>query len=193
MNITTDKPYMVFRKEIWKPIKDYEELYEVSNLGNVRSVDRYVNAKLNGVLTKRKIEGTNIKPYLHKTGYYIVKLSKNGKRKNIKIHRLVAEAFIDNPNKLKCINHKDENKLNNYVENLEWCSYKYNNNYGTKKERISQSMFKKVCQYTVDGKFIKIWDSIKEAQKYYKTGNISAVCKNKRKTTAGYVWKYMGN
>ena len=77
---------------------------------------------------------------LHHSGYLLVSLSKDGKRKQFGVHRLVATAFLDNPNNYPCVNHKDENKQNNNLQNLEWCSYSYNNNYGTKNERASKAM-----------------------------------------------------
>ena len=110
--------------EIWKSIKGYEGLYEVSNLGNVRSVDRTVNTALNH--GTRIVKGKIIKPILTNKGYFQVCLSKECKLKYASIHRLVAEAFIDNPENLPVVNHKDGNKLNNRVDNLEWCTYQYN-------------------------------------------------------------------
>ena len=107
--------------KIWKDIKGYEGLYMVSNGGDVKSVK-------NGIL----------KPSVYKgTGYYYVGLYKDGKRKGYTIHRLVADAFIPNPNNLPCVNHKDESKINNNVENLEWCTHRYNSNYGCRNEKIS--------------------------------------------------------
>ena len=105
--------------EIWKPILGYENLYNISNLGNVFSIQ-----------SKR-----NIKQTKNSKGYLIVGLCKNKKRKSCLIHRLVAEAYIDNPNKLPEINHKDENPLNNTITNLEWCTHKYNMNYNNLDKR----------------------------------------------------------
>ena len=111
-------------KEIWKPIKGYESLYKVSNLGNILSL------KTNKLLKANMI--TN--------GYFAVQLCKNHKRKSFLVHRIVAEHFIDNPNNLPEINHKDENKGNNTVNNLEWCTRKYNMNYKQlpKRQQISK-------------------------------------------------------
>lgn len=122
--------------EIWKPIKNYEN-YEISNYGNVRSN----NYRSHNKLLKRVIANT---------GYYVVGLYKNGNGKQFFVHRLVAEAFIPNNNNLETVNHIDENKLNNYVDNLEWCSrgenaYKYNINRPFSKEhkeKISKSIYK---------------------------------------------------
>ncbi len=113
--------------EIWKDIKDYEGLYQVSNLGRVKSLG-------NSNTRKEKI----LKPVYH-ARYYQVTLSKNNVCIQYRIHRLVAEAFIPNPKHLPIINHKDENPLNNCVENLEWCDAIYNNNYNNKGKRISKT------------------------------------------------------
>ena len=120
-------------KEIWKDIQGYEGIYQVSSHGRVRSLDRIV-VRPNGngdYFAKGKI----IYVVLTKHGYNEVHLHKDNKTKIYKVHRLVAQAFIKNPNNLPCVNHIDENKTNNNVNNLEWCTYKYNNNYGTKKNR----------------------------------------------------------
>ena len=123
-------------EEIWRPIEGYEGLYEISSYGRVKSVDRYDrrNQFRKGKLLKNKDNGN---------GYLICSLSKNGIVKNKYIHRLVAEAFIERANGLYEVNHKDENKKNNSVDNLEWCDRKYNNTYGTKTEREIKSKIKK--------------------------------------------------
>lgn len=135
-------------------------------------------------------------------GYLRVNLSKNSTIKHIKIHRLVAEAFISNPLNLNQVNHKDENKENNCVNNLEWCDSRYNNNYGTRKkragEKVSKSLInnpkitKKVFQYDLQGKFIKEWISATEVQRQLgiKRPLIVRVCKGRRKSTGGFIWKY---
>ena len=117
-------------KEIWKDIKDFEGLYQVSNLGNVRRI-KFINNKIE----KEKI--TMLKP--NKNIYLQVMLCKNGKTKRKNVHRLVAETFIDNPNNYDCVNHKDENKHNNSINNLEWCTRIYNMNYGYVKQKKIQT------------------------------------------------------
>lgn len=109
--------------EIWKPVVEYEGLYEVSNLGNVYSYK----------------SDRNLKQSKDSNGYIRISLYKDGKATGTLVHRLVAEAFIPNPNNYPIINHKDENPSNNDVENLEWCTYEYNNNYGTRNKRISEA------------------------------------------------------
>lgn len=102
-------------KEIWKNVNEYEELYQVSNLGNVKRI-RFINFRSNYL--KNKL----LKPIKHKNGYLVVGLTKNGKTKIKAIHRLVAQTFIDNPKNKKYVNHIDGNKQNNKVDNLEWCT-----------------------------------------------------------------------
>lgn len=109
-------------KEIWKDIKGYEGLYQVSNLGNVKSLDRIIISKDK----KRNIRGRILHLSICPDGYFFCHLCKNGKDKNCKVHRLVAETFIKNPDNYPCINHIDGNKLNNKIENLEWSSYSHN-------------------------------------------------------------------
>ena len=119
-------------EEIWRPIEGYEGLYEVSNTGRVRSVDRYVKTCYGSYrLYKGKVLSLVITSY----GYFVVSLHFNGKQNTIKVHRIVAQAFIPNPDNLPEVNHKDEVKTNNNVDNLEWCDSKYNNSYGSKIER----------------------------------------------------------
>ena len=111
-------------EKIWEPIIGYENLYKINNYGEVLS------------LRSNKI----LKPNNNGIGYFIIQLCKNGKRKNYLIHRLVAEHFLDNPNNLPEVNHKDEDKSNNFVNNLEWCKHKYNMNYKQlqKRQQISK-------------------------------------------------------
>lgn len=111
--------------EIWKPVIGFEGFYEVSDMGRVRSVDRVIERKGKG---KAKFTQQIIKPF-ESNGYLMVTLRKNGVKKNCKVHRLVAEAFIPNADNLPCINHRDANRKNNEKTNLEWCSYLYNNQY----------------------------------------------------------------
>lgn len=171
--------------ETWKDIRDYENLYQTSNLGRARSLDRWVK-DTNGSL--RFYKGKILKLCTDKYGYLKVGLCKNNKYKKFYVHRLVAEAFIPNPDNLPCVNHKDENKQNNNVENLEFCTYEYNNTYGTRIEKCS----KPILQYTFDGQFVREWESAKQAEREggFKSENISACCKGKRKKYKNFIWKY---
>ena len=164
-------------EEIWKDKKDYEGHYQVSNFGRVKSIK----------FGKEII----LKQHINKGGYYYVCLLKNGKHKNYYVHRLVAEAFIDNPDNLPQVNHKDENKTNNSVDNLERCTNEYNHNYGTINERISQSQSKPVLQYDLNGNLIKEWKSINECGRNgFNQGDICKCCNGKRKTAKGFIWVY---
>ena len=144
--------------------------------------------------------GKTLQPVLNAYGYYKVTLSKNGKRYEKRINRLVAEAFIPNPNNLPCVNHKDENKLNNNIDNLEWCTYAYNNAYGTRTQRASLSQInrkdcsKVVVQFTLDGQYIATYPSAKEA--WRKTGmsrgHICDCCNHYKNqyTARGFRWAW---
>lgn len=184
------------KEEVWKDIEGYEGLYQVSNFGRVRSLDRYVNHPKGKVLKKSKI----ISPGINKHNYKYVTLSKSNNKKTFRVHRLVAEAFIPNPLNLPCVNHKDEDKTNNHVDNLEWCTYEYNINYGTRTERHKNTIIPKknpVLQLDLDGNIVNEFESLTEAYEktgFYKT-NISRVCKNlpKYKTYKGFKWKYKEN
>lgn len=116
-------------EEIWRPVKGYEGLYEVSSYGRVRSLDKYDSMN-------RFYEGRILKLFADRLGYLSVVLYSNSKRKHYLVHRLVAEAFIPNPDNLPQVNHIDENPSNDNVDNLEWCNAKYNSNYGTRIDRI---------------------------------------------------------
>ena len=176
------------KKEIWKDILGYEGLYQVSNFGRVRSLDRIVKEK-NG--KNKFLKGKILKYILVYGGYMVVRLSKNGILKNYYVHRLVAQAFLDNPDNLPQVNHKDENPLNNVVSNLEWVSAKYNCNYGTRNERVAEKLSKTVLQYDLEGNFIKEWKSIMECGRNgYIFTSVSKCCLGKQKTHKGYIWKY---
>lgn len=158
--------------EIWKDIKDFIGLYQVSNCGRVKRLIGY-QCKNERILKPRK----------HKCGYFAVILYKDGVTKSYSIHRLVAQAFLPNPNNLPQVNHKNENKTDNRVENLEWCDQKYNCQY---------SFAKTILQFDKQGNFIKEWSSMIEVEKQlgYGKGNISNCCLGKLKSAYGYIWKY---
>lgn len=172
-------------EEIWKDIKGYEGIYQVSNKGRVKGLERDIICK-NGV--KRHIEERIIKGSICK-GYLRVKLED----RMVYVHRIVAEAFIPNSENKPEVNHKDEVKTNNCVENLEWMTRKENNNYGTRSERSAKSRSKPVTQYSKDGKFIKVWSSTNEVERQlgFAHNSISLVTRGIRKTCGGFVWKYV--
>ena len=164
--------------EIWCPVKNYENLYEVSNQGRVKSIG----------YGKERI----LKPGINTQGYLQVVLCKNGEKNNCVIHRLVAQTFIPNPDNLPEVNHKDEDKTNNSVLNLEWCDRKSNCNYGNRNKRISEKRSKPVLQYTKSGEFVKEWKSATDVQRTlgYLHNNISNCCNGKRKSAYNYIWKF---
>ena len=161
-------------EEIWNNIEGYEGLYQISNQGRVKSLKQ----------GKERI----LKPANNGKGYLQVQLYKNGEKKMCLIHRLVALTFIPNPQNLPQVNHKTEDKTDNRVENLEWCSSKYNMNYGTRTQRQAEKMTngklsKPVLQYTKDGIFIKEWRSTHDVERNleFNQGYISSCCNGKFK------------
>lgn len=174
----------------WRPVKGYEGLYEVSNKGQVRSLPRLVPFNWKGTITETFRRGGLLKPYKTTNGRVQVNLFKGGKGSHWYIHRLVALAFIPNPNNFPQINHKDENPLNNRVENLEWCTAQYNGAYGTRPSKYMT----KVEQYNLQGEKIATYESVRDAARavgcHYT--HISHCCgnKGKEKTAKGYIWKY---
>lgn len=178
------------KEEIWRKVKGFEDYYEVSNTGKVRSISREIKRGNKGNYFQ---EGKELTISQNNKGYCIAKLWVNGKGKKYFVHRLVAEAFIDNPNKYPVINHKDENPLNNNVENLEWCSYSYNNSYGTKPERVRKALNKPIYQLDKQTKeIIKEWNCANEVAKNFNCsrGRISGWCQDYAEAE-GYIWCYV--
>lgn len=181
--------------ENWKDIKGYEGFYQVSNLGRVRSLERDVYCQ-NGIV--RHMEEKILVQCLCGDGYPLVNLCKNGKKKNMLVHRLVAEAFLQNPENKPMVNHKNENPLNNCVDNLEWCTASYNINYGTRNERMIQNRrsyklgnhpkAKQVFCVELNKKF----DCIASAQEELGIDRscIGSACRGKQKTAGGFHWRY---
>ena len=157
--------------EEMKDIKDYEGLYAITKNGNVWS---YKSKKY-------------LKPTLAR-GYQKVALYKDGKKKDLYIHRLVAEAYIPNPEKKPQVNHLDENKLNNSVSNLEWATAKENSNYGTRTERSNKKRSKPVYCVELD----RVFDGISQAARELDLNkkHICDCCKGRYKTHGGYHWQY---
>lgn len=197
-------------EEIWKDIKGYEGLYQVSNLGNIKSNNLYAHKKPKRIAT-----------YNHNAGYICTHLSKGGKTKTFLVHRLVAEAFLDNPKNLDFVNHKDENKKNNNVDNLEWCTKSYNSTYylNKKPERkqicadrfinketgksysswtthVPHKHFEKVVGIDEKGNVKEYENATLAAMEIGAlVGNIISVCKwnsthNKKRKSKGFIWEY---
>lgn len=181
-------------EEIWKDIQGYEGLYQVSNLGRVKSLKRLSNDRGGYRTIEEKIKNTRS----CRKDYQIINLSKNGTFKTYRLHRLVAETFIPNHNNYPQVNHIDGNKQNNCVSNLEWCNNSYNQKhaYFNKLNKRRYAEFnpnsKKVNQYDLDGNFIKTWNSIIEASTKLniKHSGICSCCIGIYKTSGGYKWKY---
>ena len=186
-------------QEIWKDIKNYEGIYQVSNLGNVRSLTHKVKT-FNGFRTSK---GQILKILKMNNGYCRVDLRLNQNHNYFLVHRLVAQEFIPNPNNYPCINHKDNNPLNNNVNNLEWCTQSYNVKYSYihgnakptagcfQKGNIPHNK-RKINQYTKNGEFICSYQSIKEASDLTGINRcaINSCLAQNTKTSGGFIWKY---
>ena len=174
--------------EVWKDVLGYEGQYQVSNIGNVYSVERRDSRG-------NKCGGFTLKP-ANVRGYLKVKLHKNGIGENKSVHRIVAEAFIPNPNNYLEINHKDENKANNCVENLEWCTREYNMNHGTRNEKVSKKLSKKVKAGNIETGEVLTFSSTQEVtRKGYQSSSVSEACRGIYCTTGhlykDHRWSYM--
>lgn len=165
--------------ENWKDIKGYEGLYMVSDQGRVRSL-KYGKERI-------------LKPSKFGNGYLRIDLHKDGKRKICLLHRLVAEAFILNPNNLPECNHIDEDITNCVASNLSWMSSKENANWGTRNQRCKLDACKPVIELTLDNKELTIWPSVSDAAKHYGFfgSNISACCNGTAETYKGRKWAYL--
>ena len=172
--------------EIWKDIEGYNGRYKISSFGRVMSMWQSNQYKTH--IGKPKI----VKPAEHRQGYLYVYLTNNGEKTKHYVHRLVAEAFIPNPDNLPQVNHKSEVKTENFVENLEWCDGKYNSNYGTRIERHRELVSKPVIQTTLDGKFVRKFASATEAEKEcgYDSAYISQACHGHRPSAYGYKFHF---
>jgi hypothetical protein len=172
--------------EEWRDVVGYEGLYRVSNLGRVKSLDRTIKFKN----SYKKAKGVMLSQGLN-FGYCQIALGR--KSKKYRVHRLVAEAFIPNPNNYPIINHKDENRSNNVVENLEWCDYSYNLNYGSRKGWQRRMNGVPVCQYTKKGEFVARFNSMIGAAEQVEsvtTNNIFHCCNKDTPSCGGFVWRY---
>ena len=191
--------------EEWRDIKGYEGLYQVSNLGRVKSL-RYNHSENEKIL----------KGFLSNRGYHRVSFYKDGVRKDYSVHRLVAEAFIPNTDNKPCIDHIDTNKLNNKVDNLRWCTNKENNWNELTRNKRSDTMKKlyeegsvvlpkpksgsehpdsiKVVQLTLEGDFVCVWDSMgRTVEGGFDYKHVCGCCRGKRKTHKGFKWMYLSD
>ena len=168
-------------KEIWKDIEGFEGKYQISSMGRVKSL----NFKLTG---KEQIMSLKVNKY----GYKQILLYKDKKYKTFLIHRLVAQAFIPNPENKPEIDHINTNKTDNRVENLDWCTAEYNHNYGTRNDRIAKALSKPVLQFSKTDEFIKKWNSIMDIKRELNIShqNISKCCLGKIKTAYKFKWGY---
>jgi len=172
--------------ETWKPVVGFEGLYEVSSSGKVRGIKR----------------GKIVSQHIHRTGYMYTVLTKNSKPHTLSVHRIVAKAFIPNPDNKREVNHKDFNKTNNNLKNLEWATTQENRDWNLQSEKLvkkrKETLAKmtektrvKVNQYDLNGNFVKTWDCIRSAGKTLKIdeSNISTCCRGRLKTSGGYIWR----
>lgn len=178
-------------QEVWKDIKDYEGSYQVSNLGRIKRIALYTN-QYKKQWKSNKILNTN---HTDLRGYCHVVLCKDGISHCYKVHRLVAQAFIPNPDNLPQINHIDGNKVNNSVDNLEWCTASENMYHSYRKLHRKSAVAKKINQYDLNNNFIKTWLSSAEIEKHLGVNhsNIASCCKNIRNTAGGFIWRYADN
>ena len=149
--------------------------YEVSNLGKVRNIKT----------------GRILKPWITKDGYLMYGLYGYDKRKKLYLHRIIATAFIDNPEGKPCVNHIDENKLNNDLSNLEWCTAKENNVHGTRTKRVAEKLSQKVIQLDLNDNVLNVFKSMVQAEREtgIPNGNISSCCNGKLKSAGGFKWR----
>ena len=178
--------------EVWKDIEGYEGLYQVSNLGRVRGLDRMVFNKRG---SKTIVNGRILKQKTDRYGYKCVCLSKDSKSKHFAVHRLVAQAFIPNPENKPTVNHINEIKDDNRVDNLEWMTVAENNQYGTRNQRMGKTQQRAVIQYTLSNDYIAKYESIQEAS--IKTNMSEAaiinICKGRQKHPKRYIWRYVND
>ena len=178
----------------WRDVLGYIGYYQVNDYGGVKSLNRIVI----GIDNKPySVQESILTPSKDKDGYSVVTFRKDNIRKIKRVHRLVAEAFIKNPDNLPEVNHKDENKSNNCVDNLEWCTHTYNNQYGTKnKRRLENTDFsklnRKIVQKTIEGNFVKYFDKIIDVRLFgFDSSAVSKCCKQKYKHHKGFIWEYV--
>ena len=178
----------------WKDIEGFEGLYKISEDGKVWSIPRMD-------IKNRQVGGNIVTPKTNNRGYWQIRLNKDGTTHHFLVHRLVAQTFIPNTDKLPQVNHKDENRDNNHYSNLEWCTNLYNRHYGTGYQRsvenhdykaMGERCRKPVVQKDLEGNVLKVWDWATEAEKATKIhkDNIRRVCSGRGTSAGGYLWSY---
>ena len=176
--------------EEWRDVVGYEGLYQVSNQGRVKSLERKIPHWRGG---ERTVKERILKPSDDCRGYLRVDLRDGSKRKHFKVHRLVCQAFHDNPENKLDVNHINENKTDNRACNLEWSTRKENCNHGTRNVRMAIAKSRPIAQYTLNGKLLKVWSSAKEvgSQTGFSRGNICKAANGNYKTAYGFRWEYV--
>ena len=176
--------------EEWRDVVGYEGLYQVSDQGRVKSLERKISHWRGG---ERTVKERILKPRTNRYGYLIVGLYAGGKQKMLTVHRLVCQAFHENLDNKPQVNHLNEDKKDNRACNLEWCTRIENCNHGTRNERSAKNRSKSVGQYTLDGELVKIWPSAKEVERQagFHRGIICKAAKGNYKTAYGFIWKYV--
>ena len=184
--------------EIWKDIKGYEGIYKISNYGRIKTLQHQSKCRSYSTVNRivpcfqKRVNEKITYGFRTKYGYMQIRLCKDSVKKRVYVHRLVASAFLEKPKGCDFINHKDEIKDNNCVDNLEWCTQSYNCIYSKNMDKANEKKKKPVLQFTINGNFINEYPFIRIAARNNNISNTGIIkcCKGKLKTSGGYIWKY---